>query len=869
MANYDAPGRSSRRQQPHHSPGQQNYQHPHHRLSMVSAGHGFPPQFPAHVASWVQSTPLPMALAHPSSSSSDTASVYSHTSKASKRKSKRKERKEEVPLIIAPGRSARASAMPMPLNLTSDEAIGPINPSGLLDQQGTLPLNVPAAIVGRAGLVRDRDGLVYNPENPRRSMYSGEDGRATRISGAVSAKQAKAIRQRAADEQDYEDEERRRKVMERMAKDESDEERDRKVSESEDEDETRVVFRLPKNYVGGDLTHKNRFSRPGFNDESDSESDQEPVTGIKLDVSQKNLMKVGGKVTAIVPAESAAQAARDFLFMGPGRRRAEPAAVLSPANRKEIDSGEDSEDSGRDSRRKTAQMDPNAILKPGRGPKPRDPLDDELPANIVSSDEEDDIPAGLNEVDDFEADLDEEDDVPLQARMSQMPNPAAVANQLNTLDISGDAEPKSSAVTSPKSKTEGDGEKMTIEELTTKMEDMRRRCKQAREDPIAAMAASKFIIENVRHMDGDVIAQKYLCNLAVRALRKVGISNQLSPEISAESQHLLANLHDRHKPDYTKAFQLYASAAKKGHADALFHVGLCYEQGAGVALSNPKALHNYKKSARMNHPGAMFRIGMSLIRGELGQGVSIRDAFKWLKLSAKYADEQYPHALYELAMLHENPIDKNIVFVDREYVVELLTKGAELGHGLCQYKLGEAFEYGMYNCGVDPGRSVYYYSLAAANGQTEAMFELGGWYLTGADDPRSGYKLPQSDPDARKWVSLAAEAGLPRAMFAMGYFEEHGIGDPEGPDPDESLRWYRRAADEGDEKAIKRLEEKGVAWKKEKDKRTFVSMMGGASGSGSGKSVQLGSFAPPKTAAKSKRAHMDEELDGGNKCLVM
>ncbi|KAJ3286211.1 hypothetical protein HK104_009141, partial [Borealophlyctis nickersoniae] len=340
-----------------------------------------------------------------------------------------------------------------------------------------------------------------------------------------------------------------------------------------------------------------------------------------------------------------------------------------------------------------------------------------------------------------------------------------------------------------------------------RMELMKFRIKKSH-DKVHIFDGARFIVDNVQYLPQ--AEQKPYCELAIRTLKK------LSHAGMPEAQYLLANLyisgipgfHEKHKPDYAKAFTLYAGAAKKEHVEALFHVGLCYEQGAGVTQSNGRALHNYRKAAVSNHPGAMFRLGMSLLRGDLNQSKNPRDGVKWLKLAAKYANEKYPQALYELALLHDKGVP-NVVWPDHEYLLELLMQAASLGHGPSQYKLGEAFEYGNYGATIDPGRSVYYYSLAAANGNLEAMFELGGWYLTGADDPKTDFHLIQSDHEASRWVGLAAQGGLPKAMFAMGYFCEMGIGSGV-KDMKAAVEWYKKAAELKDPKAVKKLGELGV-----------------------------------------------------------
>ena len=45
------------------------------------------------------------------------------------------------------------------------------------------------------------------------------------------------------------------------------------------------------------------------------------------------------------------------------------------------------------------------------------------------------------------------------------------------------------------------------------------------------------------------------------------------------------------------------------------------------------------------------------------------------------------------------------------------------------------------------------------------------WYLVGSPGV-----LPQSDKEAFLWAQKAAEAGLEKAMYALGYFLEVGIG---------------------------------------------------------------------------------------------
>ena len=96
--------------------------------------------------------------------------------------------------------------------------------------------------------------------------------------------------------------------------------------------------------------------------------------------------------------------------------------------------------------------------------------------------------------------------------------------------------------------------------------------------------------------------------------------------------------------------------------------------------------------------------------GELGLSKSPRKGVKWLKCSAEHATTEFPHALHELALLHERGIGiDNVVFVDCEYAAELLAQANELGNALSVYCLGECYEYGKMGCPQDPALSVHYF----------------------------------------------------------------------------------------------------------------------------------------------------------------
>ncbi|CAG8557628.1 11817_t:CDS:2 [Ambispora gerdemannii] len=323
-------------------------------------------------------------------------------------------------------------------------------------------------------------------------------------------------------------------------------------------------------------------------------------------------------------------------------------------------------------------------------------------------------------------------------------------------------------------------------------------------DPELQLEFAAFIIDASDAMTEDSKQKEELLKEGISLVKK------LADRGHAESQYYLGDCYARgigtskSKPDFDKAFPLFVQASKHSQPEeacraAAYRAAMCYEHGWGCRKDAAKALKFYRKAAP-GHAGAMYRLGLAELRGELGLSKNPRDGCKWLKRSADAADEEFPHALYELAELHERGLE-NTLFVDIEYAVQLLVRAAELNYAPAAFKLGECYEYGKMGCPQDAALSIHYYTIAAQQNHREACFALAAWYLVGSPGV-----LPQSDAEAYLWAKRAAEQGLPKAEYAVGYFTEVGIGAKK--DQLDANVWYRRAAEHGDKRAQQRL--KGV-----------------------------------------------------------
>ncbi|KDN37675.1 hypothetical protein K437DRAFT_35975 [Tilletiaria anomala UBC 951] len=283
----------------------------------------------------------------------------------------------------------------------------------------------------------------------------------------------------------------------------------------------------------------------------------------------------------------------------------------------------------------------------------------------------------------------------------------------------------------------------------------------------------------------------------------LGLLKKVADRGHADSQYFLADCYANGigtpggKQAFDKAYPLFILAAKHGHPDAAYRAGTCQEKGWGCRKDNAKALQFYRKAASQGHPGAMYRLATAELNGELGLKKSAKEGVKWLKRSAEAATPEFPHALHELALLHERGVD-NVVFVDPEYSCELLAQSAEMGYAPSAYKLGVNYEYGRMGCPQDGGLSIHMYNIAAQQNHKEACFALTAWYLVGAPGI-----LPQSDTEAYLWAKKAAEQGLAKAEYAVGYFTEMGIGTVK--DLRDAKSWYKLAAEHGDRRANQRI----------------------------------------------------------------
>jgi uncharacterized protein len=323
-------------------------------------------------------------------------------------------------------------------------------------------------------------------------------------------------------------------------------------------------------------------------------------------------------------------------------------------------------------------------------------------------------------------------------------------------------------------------------------------------DPEAQFNFAKYLIEAAKKINSSASgdeksAKKYRDALLAESLKLIKrLATQgvgLGKPAYADAQFFLANCLGNGslglQVDHEKAYNLYVQASKQNHSSATYRTAVCNEVGAGTRRDHARAVLFYRKASALGDTAGMYKLGMILLNGLLGQQRNPKEAFAWLKRAASQADEDNPHALHELGLLYEKPPPPNgapsLVPYDPAQARELFTQAGQYGYPPSQFKLGSCYEYGSLTCPVDPRRSIAWYTRAAERGDAESELALSGWYLTGSEGV-----LKQSDSEAYLWARRAANKGLPKAEYAVGYYSEVGIGVKQ--DLEEAKRWYMRAA---------------------------------------------------------------------------
>ena len=253
-------------------------------------------------------------------------------------------------------------------------------------------------------------------------------------------------------------------------------------------------------------------------------------------------------------------------------------------------------------------------------------------------------------------------------------------------------------------------------------------------------------------------------------------------------------------------------AAKKGDADAMYKLGICYYVGkAGaptIIKSDVPFERDYKqafkylsKAAGKGSALAMVNLG-NIYKSGVGapKGKDLKLALEWYEKAAKNgcADAYVNIAkIYETeqAGLITGKIVKfkvkdaqNAAWTLWAKSVEYNKLAAEKGSAIGAYNLGVAYKMGLIGLAIDYQESVRWFQRAAETGYKRAANDLAVCYMIGMG-------IPQNKHAALDLMRMAAMEDEPMSLHNIGAYYYNGIGLPK--DQEKALYFFFRAQQMG------------------------------------------------------------------------
>lgn len=283
----------------------------------------------------------------------------------------------------------------------------------------------------------------------------------------------------------------------------------------------------------------------------------------------------------------------------------------------------------------------------------------------------------------------------------------------------------------------------------------------------------------------------------------------------AEAQFALGELHMRGlgvARDPASALAWYAKAAEQGHAAAQFSMakllqndvdaivfdaitrsaavgqpqaqcamGDRYAQGSGVAQNWFEACRWYDMAAQQGDAAAQCALAACYAAGK-GVKKDKAHAFIWFE---KAAAQNLPQAQWNLGELYATGLPG--VEADPKKATQLCKRAANAGFAPASATLGALFARAKKH-----ERAAHWWSLAAEQGDLEALFNLGQAY-------RLGLGVAKDEAKAFELFLRAAVGGVAAAQSRIGL--AYATGEGAALDPIEACKWFELAALRGDKAA--------------------------------------------------------------------
>ena len=265
----------------------------------------------------------------------------------------------------------------------------------------------------------------------------------------------------------------------------------------------------------------------------------------------------------------------------------------------------------------------------------------------------------------------------------------------------------------------------------------------AREGVWRAQARLATAYTNGEYVEKNLITARYWMLQAL-----AGGGSQVLRDLSQLNQQTLQAADQAMRDGNTQLMQaLLLAAAESGVADAQYRLAEAYETGVLQPLDDKGGNYWLELAAEQNIPAAQLKMALKLIDQQVVSQADRVRAVSFLQRAAGPGDRD---AQYKLGQLYSA---KWLPEADNGKADYWYRLAAEQGHQNAQYQLGVNYTVSEEKDSIESFR---WFRMAAKQGNDRAKYNVGVMYLNGRG-------VPQDVEQGKKWLSLAAQSGHPKA----------------------------------------------------------------------------------------------------------
>lgn len=235
--------------------------------------------------------------------------------------------------------------------------------------------------------------------------------------------------------------------------------------------------------------------------------------------------------------------------------------------------------------------------------------------------------------------------------------------------------------------------------------------------------------------------------------------------------------------DKEKAIYWFERAAKQGVSEAQFNLGLMYKRGDGIEINLEKSAEWMLLSAKQENRDSQWLMGDKYIKGE-GVEKSIEEAIYWLEKAALNGRGEAAYEvghIYEENTEKEGNIDKAIYWFEKGF-------NAIVPDENCAWRLGRIYEEDAKLHSLKKAK--YWYKKGAKKGCVYSQDRLGDFYRCGIGVKKNTEKAFYWYTHALKRYLEEVEVGNVDAIEKIAEYKINGYGCC--IDIEEGNVWYRK-----------------------------------------------------------------------------